>query len=138
MVQTIARIRSTMLGYEDHGILTAWLDLDFGGSGQGAGGYGLDEYDKELDRRVAHAACGAFIAGVLSACGVQSWEKVAGRTVFALKDGNGWNGKVVGLAPLPTEKGEPFIFEDAFVDLRASRVSERAIKSESAVSEPSG
>ena len=37
-----ARIRSTTLGVEDHGIFTAWLNLDYGGSGQGFGGWALD------------------------------------------------------------------------------------------------
>lgn len=113
-VEKVAKIKTTMLGYEDHGILTVWLDLDYGDSGQGAGGYGLDEYDKERKERVGHKAAGEFIAGVLRACGVQSWEKVAGRTVYALCDTDGWGGKVVGLRPLPTEPGKEFLFADAF------------------------
>ena len=35
-----AVIQSTMLGYEDHGILTCFLHLDYSGAGQGFGGYG--------------------------------------------------------------------------------------------------
>ena len=37
-----AIITGTYLGIEDHGILTFWLYLDYGGSGQGFGGYQLD------------------------------------------------------------------------------------------------
>jgi hypothetical protein len=112
--EEIAKVTSTMLGYEDHGILTAYLQLDFGGSGQAAGGYGFDEYDRENDRRVAGACGMEFVAGVIRACGVDRWEKVAGRTVIAIRDTAGWNGKVIGLRPLPTERGEQFIFADAF------------------------
>ena len=36
-----AIITGTYLGIEDHGILTFWLYLDYGGSGQGFGGYQL-------------------------------------------------------------------------------------------------
>ena len=35
--QANAKITSTHLGQEDHGIFTAWLQLDYGGSGQGFG-----------------------------------------------------------------------------------------------------
>ena len=113
MNEQIAKITKTALGYEDHGIFTAWLSLDYGGGGQGAGGYALDEYDEPKKRRVGHKCGMDFIIGVLAACGVDSWEKVAGRTVIALRE-DGWHGKVVGLKPLPTESGSEFIFADAF------------------------
>lgn len=43
-----AKIKSTMLGYEDHGILTCYLILDQAGSGQGFGGYRLDAPKDQL------------------------------------------------------------------------------------------
>lgn len=43
-----AKITSTSLGYEDHGILTFGLCLDIsGGGGVVYGGFALDGYDKE-------------------------------------------------------------------------------------------
>ena len=60
-----ARIRSTMLGREDHGILTFMIDLEYGGGGQGFGGYGLDEYDAEHERRVGVAASMDLISEIL-------------------------------------------------------------------------
>ena len=36
-LKQIAKIESTHLGYEDHGILTAHLYVDYGGSHQGIG-----------------------------------------------------------------------------------------------------
>lgn len=119
MNEKIAKITKTMLGYEDHGIFTAWLDLSYGSSGQGAGGYSLDtpiqdENDKFLGR-VGTASGMDFIIGIIEACGVQKWEDVAGRTVIALTDSDDeWGGKVIGIKPLPTEPGKEFLFSSAF------------------------
>lgn len=104
-----------MLGYEDHGIFTAILYLDYGGLAQGAGMYSLDEYDKRSERRIGTAGGMDFIIGVLSACGVENWEKVKGRTVIAVLDTeDSWSGNVIGIKSLPTEKGTEFMFADAF------------------------
>ncbi|WP_423258771.1 hypothetical protein, partial [Escherichia coli] len=37
-----AVITGTMLGVEDHGILSCMIYLDYGGAGQGFGGYAFD------------------------------------------------------------------------------------------------
>src|SRR5262249_57170702 len=99
--EEIAKIKSTFLGYEDHGILTAFVQLEYGGSGQGAGGYAFDEWDGE--KRIFGSEGMEFVAGVLRACGVDSWEKLPGRPVFAIRDAAGWGGSVIGLKPLPTQ-----------------------------------
>lgn len=109
LYEHLARIESTMLGYEDHGILTAFVHLDYGGAGQGAGGYSLDSYSDTEGRRVAHAGCGAFIAGVLQAVGVRQWEDLKGKHVYALTEGE--YGVVRGLRPLPfVRDGREFLF----------------------------
>lgn len=65
-----AIIESTMLGYEDHGILTYFLHLNYGGSGQGFGGYKLGaEYTTKV------------IEGILKAVGVEKWEDLKGKHV---------------------------------------------------------
>lgn len=79
-----ARIQSTFLGYEDHGIMTAMLHLDYGGSSQGFGGYALDVYNGK--KRVASRACGVFVAGVLLVTESSSWEKLAGKIVRVVRD----------------------------------------------------
>lgn len=83
-----AIIEGTMLGYEDHGILTAMLILDYGGSGQGFGGYQLDTYrrpgpDNEEDYggRAAHKACGFLIQRILETVGVEKWEQLKGKHI---------------------------------------------------------
>lgn len=113
MIEQIAKINSTALGYEDHGIFTAWLDLHYGTGDQGAGGYALDSYDETKKQRVGHKCGMDFIIGILHACGVEKWEDVKGKTVIALRE-DGFHGKVIGLKPLPTEKGSEFLFESAF------------------------
>lgn len=77
-----AKIESTTLGYESHGILSAYLHLNFGGSGQGFGGYRLDSPGGP------HKACGAFIAGVLLTVGVGEWERLPGTPVRIRRDAN--------------------------------------------------
>lgn len=106
LYRRIGKIKATTLGYEDHGILTGWLHLDFGGTAQGAGGYSL------ADRGNPHVACGCWVAGVLRACGVEKWEDVAGRTVLALYDSDEWSAPIRGIAPMPTERGETFMFSE--------------------------
>lgn len=94
----IAKIKKTFLGYEDHGVLTAFLHVDYGGAQQAIGGYQLD------------CPSGAvWIARVLKACGVASWEQLPGRTIYVRRD---TNGRVLGIGPLPTEPGEVFDFAE--------------------------
>ncbi|WP_162458263.1 hypothetical protein [Pseudactinotalea terrae] len=96
------KIVSTFLGFEDHGIFTAQLTVDYGGSGQGVGGYNLG----------GDTGFGAaFIKAVLRAAGVDAWEKLPGRVVRVLLEDEGW-GRVVGLEPMPFESGERVIFAD--------------------------
>lgn len=72
-----ARIVSTMLGAEDHGILSAWIQLDYGNGGQSFGGYALDgKRNDELKMREPSVVCGHFIRRVLQVVGVESWEKL--------------------------------------------------------------
>jgi len=75
-----ARIKSTMLGVEDHGILTAYIHLDYGGSGQGFGGYALDSYEGERGKggRQGTAWGMEFIRRVLETVGAERWEQLPG------------------------------------------------------------
>lgn len=105
----IAKIKSTFLGIEDHGIFSFSLSLDYGGSAQGYGTICLgSEAHPDVDGLTFR-----FINRILTACGVDSWEKLPGRTVYAVRE-PGWSGMVRGLAPLPTERGEGFVFEPDF------------------------
>jgi len=77
-----AVIEETMLGTEDHGLMTAFIHLDYGGAGQSFGGYGFDEPIKDEDgkflRRVGTAYGCEFIRRVLETLGVDRWEDLKG------------------------------------------------------------
>lgn len=76
-----AKIRSTMLGREDHGILTAFLNLDYGSGGQSFGGYALDEWvgpRSSEGKRIGTAYGMEFIAEILRVLEVETWEKLPG------------------------------------------------------------
>ena len=64
-----AKIKSTMLGKEDHGIMSFMLYLDYGGSGQGFGGYSLGGNSYKIIKRI------------LEVVGVNSWEDLKGQVV---------------------------------------------------------
>ena len=78
-----AIIRSARLGQNDRGILTAWLDLDYGGSGQGFGGFCLYPKSFKNHGRAAPNFAGHFLARVMEIAGVDDWSKMPGRTVRA-------------------------------------------------------
>ena len=112
MHEKIARIDKAMLGYEDHGILTAMLTVDYGGSGQGVGGYVLDRFDRDTARRRGAEFGMEWIVRCMRACGVTEWSQIVGRTIFVLRESEDYNARVVGIRPLPFEDGEEFIFAD--------------------------
>jgi len=88
-----ARIESTMLGIEDHGIMTFMITLDYGGSGQGYGGYAFDSYNKETKKRVGSAFGIEAIRSLLEAVGVTCWEDLEGKYVRVERE-EGWSGKI--------------------------------------------
>ena len=120
MIEKIAKVESTFLGVEDHGILTAYVHVSYGGSGQGLGGYGFDQYDPLTKERRGSAYGTEWIRRFLVAAGVDSWEKLVGRTFYVLTEGGGWNDQVLGIRPLPTERGKEFLFKSIreFADVR--------------------
>ena len=74
-----AIIRSAEIFVEDHGLLTAYLSLDYGGSCQGFGGYSFEKHP------APHFAA-SFIRGCLRVAGVEKWSQLIGRTIRADAD----------------------------------------------------
>jgi hypothetical protein len=75
----LARIKSTTLGREDHGMLSSFLHLEYakvgekvGSSGQGFGGYVLTGDYANM-----------WLEGVLDAVGVGDWKDLPGKWVWA-------------------------------------------------------
>ncbi|QLQ11141.1 MAG: hypothetical protein HZY75_13160 [Nocardioidaceae bacterium] len=99
----VMRIKSTMLGYEDHGILTVFLHCEGAGSGVGVGGMALDAYDEDRKERVGSAYGLDHITALMRVVGVSQWEHLAGKDVVVLFDAAGdthWGHASVGIASL--------------------------------------
>lgn len=98
-----AIIKSTTLGYEDHNIMTVWLHLDFGGTGQSFGGYALDEYVKAKDTRIPHVSFAAWVKGIIDAVGVRNWEELKDKHIRVERE-DGWNGKITRIGHFLEDK----------------------------------
>lgn len=72
-----ARIKDTFLGIEDHGIFTAFVHVEWQGSGCGFGGYSFGGSDPSI----ASGYGSAFIQNVLNIADVQSWEELKGKFI---------------------------------------------------------
>jgi hypothetical protein len=113
--QRIAKIKSTALGFDDHGLLMAWLGCDFGVFSQSIGSGVMSTVDEGPGnaRAIAIPTVGDFVIGVLRACGVKTWEQLIGHTIYALYAPDaGWNDQPVGIENLPTEAGERFMLNE--------------------------
>lgn len=75
-----AIIESASLSFGDRGFLDCSLMLDYGGSGQGFGGYVL-YLPKSWAHHELKSVAGHFIFRVLEVAGVESWDKLKGRTI---------------------------------------------------------
>lgn len=91
-----AKIKSTMLGKEDHGIFTCYLFLEGDGWGCGFGGYGMDEWNEKAKRRLPTAYGMDFIASIMATLEIESWEKLPGTFVRAETEGCGGTVKRIG------------------------------------------
>lgn len=116
----IAKITSTHLGWDDRGFFRADLSVDYGDSTQVIGLMALghqaihsrDPAVREAGLPIMRRAAGAFVAGVLAACGVDRWEDLRGRTIFVLCADDSWSANRIGLENLPTEPGRKFLFRE--------------------------
>ncbi len=75
-----AVITSAELTIEDHGLLSGWLRLDYGGAGQGFGGIAL-YLPKSFDHHEINSCAGHWIFRVMEIAGVESWSKLPGKTI---------------------------------------------------------
>ena len=104
----IGTIKSTRLGVEDHGILTASVTIEWPGGGVSFGGYSLDGYNDTLKRRVPTAYGLDHIVKIIETVGVESWEAVRFSKVVALFDysesGNTWGSMIQGIAHLTEDR----------------------------------
>lgn len=89
-----AKIESVSLGYENHGLLTISIVLDYGGSSQGFGGYNMSHNGEYLMK---------WVRGILDTVGVESWEKLKGKMI-RVQRADGWNGKIIAIGNILEDK----------------------------------
>lgn len=76
-----AIIESAVIDTGDRGLLTAWLFLDYGGSGQGFGGYSL-YLPKDFKHHTNKGDfAGHFIFRCMQIAGVEKWSDLKGKTI---------------------------------------------------------
>lgn len=98
-----ARITSTMLGREDHGVMTFMLYIEFdSGTSCGVGGYVLNEYDPKAKTRIFKPESMEVISKILDVVGVSSWEELPGKYI-RFEDG-GWGSMITKIGNIMEDK----------------------------------
>lgn len=100
-----ARIDKTSLGWEDHGILTAYLHCSWAGGGISVGGFCLDSSTGAPDYSRRGTAYGLdHLMRIMETVGVTGWEKLPGQQVIVLFEtepgGSTWGMQAAGIAAL--------------------------------------
>lgn len=90
------RIVRTSLGYEDHGMFTLYLHLEFGIGGCAYGGYALDSYDKDKKQRLGTAYGHQSIIAILQTLELERWEQLPGTFVRVEHEGLGGGVRRIG------------------------------------------
>lgn len=91
-----AIVANVSINDSDRGILTAWLHLDYGGSGQGFGGYAL-YLPWSWSHHTIESYAGHFIWRCMEIAGVTSWDAIKGKSIRVKLDKSDFNGKIIGI-----------------------------------------
>lgn len=75
-----AIIKSAKLSFADRGLLDCWLELDYGGTGQGFGGFCL-YLPKSFTHHSIESVAGHHLYRIMQVAGVEDWSAVVGRTI---------------------------------------------------------
>ena len=97
-----ARITSTMLGREDHGIMTFMIYIDAGNFSCGVGGFRLDEFNMDSKTRVFRAKSMEAVSEILKVVGVDKWEDLPGK--YIRFEDNGWGSTVTKIGNIIDDK----------------------------------
>lgn len=110
-----AIIEGTQLGSSgDRGIFSSWLTLNYGGSGQGFGGFALDSYSKEKGKRIPHMALAIWVSRILEVTKIADWEKLKGTPIRVITE----NDKIIGIGNFIEDKW--FYPVDEFNELKTN------------------
>jgi hypothetical protein len=80
-----AVIESAEINDAERGMLTAWLNLSYGGTAQAFGGYAL-YLPKSYKHHAKLSHAGHFIWRCMEIAGATSWDDVAGKTIRVEKE----------------------------------------------------
>jgi hypothetical protein len=80
-----AIIESASITASDRGLLDCWLMLDFGGTGQGFGGYAL-YLPKSYTHHKLESPAGHFIFRVMQVADVKDWNSLVGKSIRVKSD----------------------------------------------------
>ncbi len=75
-----AVIESATITIGDRGFLDCWLQLDYGGIGQGFGGYAL-YLPKSFSHHKMESVAGHHIFRIMEIAGAESWDELEGKTI---------------------------------------------------------
>lgn len=97
-----AKISSTMLGREDHGIMTFMIYIDACGFACYVGRYCLDEFNPATQTRVFREESMEVISKILEVVGVDKWEDLPGKYIRI--EYNGFGSTVTKIGNIIEEK----------------------------------
>lgn len=97
-----ARITSTMLGREDHGIMTFMIYIDACNISCGIGGFCLDEYSNDIKARIFRVESMEAISEILDVVGVDKWEDLPGK--YIRFEDNGWGSTITKIGNIINDK----------------------------------
>lgn len=96
-----AVIESASLSFSERGILDMWLMLDYGGSGQGFGGFAL-YLPPSFKHHAVQSPAGHHIFRCLQVAGVEDFKDLKGKTIRVATDKEG--GFIEGIGHIIDDK----------------------------------
>jgi hypothetical protein len=99
-----AVIESVTLTTADHGLLSAWLYLNYGNSSQGFGGYALYLPKDFSHHQASSGIAGHFIFRCLEIGGVTEWSKLKGQTIRVRLTSAGLDGRIEAIGHIIEDK----------------------------------
>jgi len=107
----------TSVKFDNERGLSAWLMLDYGGSGQGFGGYMLYAPEGWAAHNTGGDLTGHFIYRCLEIAGVEDWGNLVGKTIRVRSDRAGLGGTIVAIGHIV--KDDWFNPKEEFANLLA-------------------